>query len=349
MLTGYALNAGEARILVRMRILILGGTAWVGGSIARAAIARGHEVTCLARGSGVPDGAASVRADRDSAEAFAGVTSPGTPSWDAVIDVSSKPGQVRRAAEAFADRARQYVYISSCNAYASLSETGIEETAPLNEALDADEMGSASEYGAAKVACELAVLQRFGPDRTTIIRPGLIGGPGDPSGRTNYWPMRFATPSNADKRVLVPETGAPTSVIDVRDLADWTARLIQQFTTGVFNASGAVMPFSEYLAVAKATAGYHQETLAVSNAMLTEHGVSQWAGPRSLPLWVCDTDVAGIGALSNAKALDAGLELRPPTETMRETLAWCRGRGSAVVLGAGLTDAEERELLAALG
>ena len=173
MLTGYALNAGEARILVRMRILILGGTAWVGASIARAAIARGHEVTCLARGSGVPDGAASVRADRDSGEAFAGVTSPGTPSWDAVIDVSSKPGQVRRAAEAFADRARQYVYISSCNVYASLSEAGIEETAPLNEALDADEMGSASEYGVAKVACELAVLQRFGPDRTTIIRPGL--------------------------------------------------------------------------------------------------------------------------------------------------------------------------------
>ena len=109
------------------------------------------------------------------------------------------------------------------------------------------------------------------------------------------------------------------------------------------------MPFSEYLAVARATASYHQETLAVSNAMLTEHGVSQWAGPGSLPLWVCDADVAGIGALSNAKALDAGLELRPPTETMRDTLAWCRGRGSAVVLGAGLTDAEERELLAALG
>lgn len=228
MLTGYALNAGEARILARMRILILGGTGSVGGSIARAAIAPGHEVTCLARGSGVPDGAASVRGDRDSAKAFAGASSPGTPSWDAVIDVSSKPGQVRRAAEACADRARQYVYISSCNSYASLSEAGIEESSPLNEALDVEEMGSATEYGAAKVACELAVLQKFGPDRTTIIRPGLIGWPGDPSVRTSYWPMRFSTPTNADGRVLVPEIGAPVLVIDVRDLADWTVRLIQQ-------------------------------------------------------------------------------------------------------------------------
>ncbi len=296
----------------------------------------------------MPEGAASVSADRDSAEAFAAVTSIDAPRWDAVVDVSSKPGQVRRAAEVFADRAKQYVYISSCNAYVSLAEVGIEEGAPLNEPLDADEMRSASEYGAAKMACELAVLQRFGSDRTTIIRPGLIGGPGDPTGRTSYWPMRFATPSNAAGRVLVPEDGAPAAVIDVRDLAEWVVRLIEQRLTGAFNAAGAVLPFSEYLAVAKAAAGYHRETLAVSSASLTEHEVAQWAGPRSMPLWICDADVAGIGALSNAKALAAGLELRPLAETMRDTLAWCRERGSDVVLGAGLTDAEERELLAAL-
>lgn len=331
-----------------MKMLILGGTAWVGGEIARAAISRGHEVTCLARGSSVPDGAVSVRADRDSAEVFAGVASPDAPRWDVVIDVSSKPGQVRRAAKAFTERAEQYVYISSCNAYASLAEPGIEESAPLNEELDADEMRSVSEYGAAKVACELAVVQAFGPERTTIIRPGLIGGPGDPTGRTSYWPMRFARPSNAAGPVLVPEEGASASVIDVRDLADWVVRLVEQCTTGVFNAAGMVVPFNEYLAVAKTAAGYHQETLAVSSARLIEQKVAQWAGPRSMPLWVRDADIAGIGALSNAKALAAGLRLRPLAETVHDTLSWCREQGIDVVLGAGLTDADERELIAAL-
>lgn len=332
-----------------MKMLILGGTAWVGGAIARASIARGHEVTCLARGSGVPDGVASVRADRDSAEAFAGVLRPGESRWDAVVDVSSKPGQVRRAAQAFAERADQYVYISSCNAYASLAETGIEERAPLNEALEADEMSSASEYGAAKVACERAVLQGFGPDRTTIIRPSLIGGPGDPTGRSSYWPMRFARPSHPDGRVLVPDAGVPASVVDVRDLSDWVVQTIERRTTGVFNVAGETMPLADHLAIARTVAGHRRETLAVSSAQLAEHQVAQWAGPRSLPLWVYDAEIAGIGALSNAKALGAGLELRPLAETMRDTLAWCRAQGGDVVLGAGLTDAEERELLLALG
>ena len=332
-----------------MKILVLGGTAWVGGAIARATIARGHEVTCLARGSGVPDGATSVQADRDSAEAFSVVASPDAPRWDAVIDVSSKPGQVRRAVETFGDRAEQYVYVSSCNVYASLAEEGIDEGAPLNEALDADEMRSASDYGAAKVACEAAVLGEFGPERATIIRPGLIGGPGDPTGRTSYWPMRFAHPSNSDGRVLVPEAGAPASVIDVRDLASWVVHLIERRVTGAFNASGVVMPFAEYLATAKAAVGHEGEELAVSRAELIEHEVEQWVGPRSLPLWVRDEDVAGIGALSNAKALAAGLELRPLADTMRDTLAWCEAQGSGIVLRAGLTDAEERKLLDAFG
>lgn len=331
-----------------MRILVLGGTAWVGGAIAAAALKRGHEVTCLARGSAVPVGASSMQADRSTDRAYDSVTAASVPRWDAVIDVSSQPGQVRSAAKALAEHAAQYVYLSSCSAYASLASQGIDEHAPLHEPLANDEMTSPSEYGAAKAACEQAARREFGSDRTTVIRPGLIGGPGDHTGRTSYWPMRFARPSGPAREVLVPESGAAVSVIDVRDLAAWVVLLIERRRTGAFNAVGHSQPLADHLAVARKLSAQTDEVVTAPTEWLVARRVAQWVGPRSLPLWVHDPEIAGIGALSNAKALAAGLKLRPLAETLFDTLQQGLECDTATMLNAGLTDAEERELLAEL-
>ncbi len=189
-----------------MRILVLGGTAWVGREVAARASAAGHDVVCVARGeSGEPaDGVRLVRADRDrpyALEPFA------ADSWDAVVDVSRQPGQVRRAAEALA-HAPHFVFVSTASVYADTVTPGLDESTPLLEPLEHDVMASMEEYGAAKVACEQAVQDVYG-GRCTIARAGLIGGPGDWSDRTGYWPSRCAAPSNAAGSVLAP---------DVRDL-----------------------------------------------------------------------------------------------------------------------------------
>ncbi|MBN9612702.1 MAG: NAD-dependent epimerase/dehydratase family protein [Actinobacteria bacterium] len=341
-----------------MRILVLGGTGWLGRRLAVEAIEVGHEVTCLARGTAAPAGAvaagaALLRADRDRDDALA-VAADST--WDAVVDVSSQPGQVRRAVRDLAPVAERYLYVSSCNAYASLAETGIDEEAELNAPLRSDTMASMEQYGEAKVACEQAVLAGFGAARTVIVRPGLIGGPGDRTGRSSYWPLRFAHPSNTAGLVIVPGTessshlGAsvseqPVSVIDVRDLASWMLRLLESGGSGVFNATGDPMPMREYLALAAAASGDRGRPVPVPSSRLTELGVEQWMGPRSLPLWIDAPEAAGIHRLSNARAHAAGLRLRTHGETLRDTLTWAAAEEIAVADGAGLSDTEERELL----
>lgn len=165
-----------------MDLLILGGTGWLGGTMATTALGRGHAVTCLARGhSGkVPAGAKLLRTDRDQPDAYAEVASR---DWGAVVDVSRQPGQVRRAAEALGSRTTTYVFVSSGSVYADHSTPGQDETAPLLPPLEGDVMRSMEEYGEAKVACERRVLDLFGAERALIVRAGLIGGPGDASDR----------------------------------------------------------------------------------------------------------------------------------------------------------------------
>lgn len=174
-----------------MRLLILGGTAWLGRHVAATALAAGHQVTCLARGtSGAPpDGATLVRGDRDADDAYAQVRNA---AWDAVVDVSRQPGQVRRAAQTLGRTCGTYVFVSTVSVYADHSRPGEDESAALLPALDADVMVDMGAYGSAKVACERHVLEAVGADRALIARPGLIGGPGDTSDRTGYWPWRFA-------------------------------------------------------------------------------------------------------------------------------------------------------------
>jgi len=325
-----------------MRLLVLGGTGWLGGTVAAQAVASGHDVTCVARGEHAPVGATLVRADRELDDALAG---PATEHWDAVVDVATQPVYVRRAVRDLAPVATKYIHVSSVSAYADQAESGADETAPLFTPLTADAMRTMVDYGPAKAACEQAVRAAFPGDRHAIVRPGLIGGPGDRTGRTTYWPRRFAHPSNPRGRVLVPDAAEqPTAVIDVRDLAGFILALAAGDGSGAFNVLGAPLNFGEHVAVARRVAA-HAGTLAPAAAeWLHRHDVAEWMGPRSLPLWLTGPEAHGMNTRSCARALAAGLDRRPLAETLADVLA-ADGR---TVEGAGLTDDEERELLVAL-
>lgn len=334
-------------MLLRMKLLVLGGTAWLGHTVAATALDAGHQVTCVARGTAVPHRASLVRADRDDDDALSTVVSS---RWDAAVDVASAPGHVRRAVRDLAPVADRFVFVSTVNVYASQAEVGADEDAALLDPLRADAMGSLDDYGSAKVACEQAVLDGFGAQRSAIVRPGLIGGPGDLSGRTGYWPMRFARPSNPEGRVLVPDVPKmPTSLIDVRDLTDWILRLAEGRAAGVFNAVGDSVSYPDHIDVARAVAGHLGEVILAPQEWLIDHDVAEWSGPRSLPFWLSDRSLWGLAARSNARARAAGLTLRTLSETLADSLAWGLQHHSAgAARGAGLTDEDERELLAAL-
>lgn len=329
-------------------MLVLGGTAWLGGCFAAAAVERGHQVTCLARGrsGSVPTGARFVRADRDRPDAYDEVA--GEP-WDVVVDVSRQPGQVRRAAAALATRSGSFVFVSSGNVYADHGTPGQAEDAPLLPALDGDVMESMETYGEAKVACEQHVLDAFGPERSLVVRVGLIGGPGDVFDRTGYWPWRFANPAAEDAAVLVPDVSdLLTQVIDVRDLAVWLVESAATGRHGIFNATGESVPLPRHLEVARSVAGHAGPVVAAAPGWLVEHGVEPWMGDRSLPLWLPLPDYAGFNARDSSRARAAGLATRPLSETLTDTLAWERTRDPGRSRRAGLTDDDERSLLRAL-
>jgi 2'-hydroxyisoflavone reductase len=331
-----------------MRILILGGTAWLGSTVATTAMHHGHRVTCLARGASgeAPAGIRFVRADRDQPDAYAEVSGE---DWDAVLDVSRQPGQVASAVAALSDRAAGYIFVSSGNVYAGTDSPGDDESADLVEALDGDVMESMDTYGEAKVACEERVLAGFGVDRSLIVRSGLIGGPGDITGRSGYWPLRFSEPAADDGSVLVPDVpGMLTQIIDVRDLAEWIVDAAEDGTAGVFNATGVTVPLAEHLAVARSVAGHTGPVVSADASWLAEHDVQPWSGRRSLPLWLPLPDYAGFNARDSSAARAAGLVTRPLSETLADTLRWERRRITVGPRPAGLTDADEVALLAEL-
>lgn len=347
-----------------MRILLLGGTAFLSRATAIEAVRRGHDVTCFARGSALaPEGVTFVRGDRDSDDGLAPVRGR---QWDAVIDVSRQPGQVRRAVGEL-DTAH-WVFVSTANVYAPPGPGGASgpptESTDLLEPLAGEVMASMEDYGPAKVACERAVIEGMAGrgGTSTLVRAGLIGGPGDTSGRLGYWPWRFAHPSGPD--VLVPDDpDFPVAVIDVRDLASWMVDAAEQRLDGAFNAAGPMVPLGEVVEAAREVAGEAVGAAAAGGATqetddrvvparpvpaerLAELGVNPWMGPRSLPLWIDDPSLRSFAVLDTTRARGAGLHTRPLVETLRDTLDWEETR--TVPRGAGLTDSEEQEIRAAL-
>jgi nucleoside-diphosphate-sugar epimerase len=320
-----------------MRLLVLGGTVFLSKAVAADALARGHDVTCAARGASgsVPDGARLVEVDRSAGPlAVEG-------DFDAVVDVARHPSWVRAAVEALP--AAHWVFVSTANVYADDSTPGgTPATLPLVEAIeqDVDLKEQPEAYGPMKVACERAVLD--GAASAMVMRPGLIVGPGDPSGRFSYWPRRLA----AGGEVLAP--GRPADVMqvaDVRDLAAWAVTACERRTTGVYDGVGTPMPIGELLGQCAEGVDGELSFTWVDQEFLEEQGVEPWMGPDSIPLWLPRPEYDGLPAHDVGPSLEAGLTLRPLAETTRDTLAWLEATPDAPV--SGITPDRERELLAA--
>lgn len=318
-------------------ILVLGGTSWVGGEIARAALARGHDVTCLARGESgdAPSEVIFVRADRTEADAYAEVAEK---KWDVVVDVSRQPGHVRSAIAALGDTAAHWVFVSTGSVYADQSVPLIEDS-PLLDPLT-DEVAGPEQYGEGKVACEAAVREH--PNHL-IVRAGLIGGPGDRSDRLGYYVSRCAL-AEAES-VLVPDVpGQPMQVIDVRDLAQWIIAAAEARATGIVRGVGERTTVGELIAVSATAAGFTGNVVSASEQWLHDHDVQEWMGPRSLPLWLPETH-HGMGMMDDARAVELGLRRRPIAETIHDTLVDERAKGLGRDRQAGLSRSEELELL----
>lgn len=329
-----------------MRLLVLGGTAFLGRQVARAGLAAGHDVVCVARGASgaVAEGATLVVADRDDPRAGLGGVEDA--HWDAVVDVSRDPGQVRRAVAALRGRAGHHAFVSTGNVYADHSVRGADESTPLLAPLE--EGGDDPDgYGARKVACERHVLEGFGSDRVLVARAGLIGGPGDASGRSGWWPWRFAHPA-ADGEVLAPDVATdPAQLVDVRDLAAWLVRCAEERVAGTVDAVGPRGTFGALLDAAAEAAGSGARAVAADPAWLAEQGVDAWMGPRSLPLWLPFPEYAGFADRTGAAARALGLACRPLADTLRDALAWEESRPDHSPRRTGLDVADERALLAA--
>lgn len=318
-----------------MRLLILGGTQFLGHAVAVNALALGHEVTCAARGAAgtPPPRARFVTIDRDRPNELAPLAGE---RFDAAVDVSRHPGQVRRAVASLGDKVGHWTFVSTTSVYADTMTRGQRAvTAPLLAPTGPEiDNSTPATYGAAKVACE----QALGHD-AFICRAGLIVGPGDPTGRFSYWAARLGRGGE----VLAPEApDDPVQYIDVRDLARWIVHAAQAGLVGRFDAIGPSRTRREFLDRCAHALGSSCTYTWVDQAFLDRHRIGHGSGPRSLPYPMPDS--IGDNTRDVSAALDAGLTLRALSETARDTAAWLDAGGGPI---AGLTADEETELLGA--
>lgn len=327
------------------KILILGGTGFLGPQLVEAALQRGHTLTLFNRGKtrpGLFPDVEKLRGDRDGKlDALKGRR------WDAVIDTSGYvPRIVKMSADLLKDSVDHYLFVSSISVYDE-PKAGSGEDAALMTMEDPANEEVRKHYGALKALSEGAAEASM-PGRVTNIRPGLIVGPGDPTDRFTYWPVTIDRAGEQGTPVLAPGDGTdPVQFIDVRDLAAWMIGVVEKKTTGVFNAVGPEgrLAMSGLLDACKQGASSDAELVWVPASFLEKKEVSPW---MEMPVWVPAPD-NGFSQLSSAKAIAAGLAFRPVLETVEGTLAWWKTlpEERRAKLRAGISPERETELLAA--
>src|SRR5215212_113577 len=328
-----------------MRILMIGGTRFLGRHLVEAALAHSHEVTLFNRGKSNPalfPQLETILGDRETdLDKLEGHI------WDTVIDTSGYlPRLVRLSAESLESNASRYVFISSLSVYDNFREIGIDETYPVGKLEDETmEEITGESYGPLKVLCEQAVQDTFGRERTLIVRPGLIVGPHDPTDRFTYWTVRVA--SGGD--VLTPQKPEATiQIIDVRDLSAFIIKLVEENAAGIYNATGPdyELTLVRLLETSKQVSGSEANLRWASLEFLNQNKVEAWS---DMPTWIPDdADGLGFARIDVSKATEAGLKFRPLEETVRDTLAWAKTRPADHEWRAGLKAEREQELLALL-
>ena len=335
-----------------MKLLIIGGTRFVGRHLAAASFARGHEVTLFNRGTQSPPFAdvETIRGDRNKDfDKLQGRR------WDAVIDTCGYlPRALKATAEMLSESVERYVFISSQSAYANVSVPGVEESAPLRSltseqlerayAIDTSGQPSYGElYGGLKALCEEAVEEAM-PDRALIVRPGLIVGPYDYTDRFTYWVVRVARGGE----VLAPGRPArPVQFIDVRDLAEWIVLMTERRAIGIYNANRSpnTLTMADVLDQCKSVSSSDAVFTWGSEEFLREEKVAAWS---EMPLWLPEEEapqLQGFMFVNCDKALAAGLRIRALSETVNDTLTWAHDELRDTALKAGIDSTREQDLL----
>jgi 2'-hydroxyisoflavone reductase len=318
-----------------VKFLFLGGTNFLGRATVEAALERGHEVTIFSRGQTNPElfpEADKLRGDRTVDPIPVG-------SWDAVVDMPGYvPQVVRRSAEALADTVERYLFVSSISVYADFA-TGPSEESPRAELAQGqphDELlADYSNYGALKALSEDVVTDLYG-DRALLIRPGLIVGPYDHTGRFTYWPHRIA---RGGEFVVPAPAETQVQFVDARDLGAWLLDLLERGASGAFNATRPGVQWGELVEASLRVTGSDARPVWIDGEWLGEQGVGQW---MELPMWLQDGDIVGMNQADVTRALGAGLTFRPLEETIRGAL-----EQAELVEGAGMKPDRERELIEA--
>jgi len=336
-----AQGAKAQRASKPLKILILGGTGFLGPHLVENARARGHTVTLFNRGKTHPElfpEVEKLRGDRNGQlDALKGR------SWEAVIDTSGYvPRIVKMSAELLAPQLKQYVFISSISVFPDDVKPGATESTQVQKLTEPGSEEVRKHYGALKALCEQAAETAM-PGRTTNVRPGLIVGPGDPTDRYTYWPARLDRGGEA----LAPGTGKdPVQYVDARDLTAWIVSCIERGAVGVFNATGPERPLTiaEMLASCSKAAAHPASLTWVPEKFLDDHKISAW---EDMPVWTGAE--AGFSQIDCSKAIRGGLRFRSPDETARDTLAFWKTlpEDRRKKPRAGLSPEREKEVLAA--
>ncbi|MCL1907887.1 MAG: hypothetical protein FWG12_00790 [Holophagaceae bacterium] len=308
-----------------LRILILGGTGYLGPATIDAAQARGHKISMFNRGRTRPElypEVEKLQGDRDP-DKDEGLKALESGEWDVVIDNSGYfPRMVKASAELLSTRSKHYIYISSISAYSEPNPVNGDEGAPLATMDDPtiEDMGASYEnFGPLKALCEQAAEVAM-PGRTTIVRPGYIVGPDDPSGRFTYWPVKF----DKSGEIIVPgDPNDPVQFVDVRDLGAWLVKLAEDGTMGVFHATGPAtgLKWGQLIneCVKASTADPKPTPVWADNTAEKSIGLGVY------PIWISPRGhYEGFHTWNIQKAVKAGLKFRPVAETVKDTLAWYR-------------------------